>query len=281
MRVLVVGGGGFLGRTLVQAAAARGCEVYATYHSAPPRQVGPVRWLPAELRDPDEMTAVVRKTGCDVVVNAAHGKADWAVTAQGAVHVAAAALAAQAHLVHVSSDAVFSGTEVSYGEECWPDPVTVYGAAKAAAETGVRAVMPSAAVVRTSLLVGDGPLGPAGMGAHERLVHDLASGARSGRLFSDDVRCPVHVADLAGALLELAEGRLGGMFHCAGADAVSRLEFGQLVAARDGLDASRLIGDERRVSGPPGPLEVRLVGQQTRRVLRTRLRGAREFLAVE
>ncbi|QCX82237.1 dTDP-4-dehydrorhamnose reductase (plasmid) [Streptomyces sp. YIM 121038] len=251
----------------------------ATYHSAQPPGRGQADWLPIELRDAPDVAAVIRKAKCDAVINAAHGKADWAVTAQGAVHVAAAARTAGAHLVHVSSDAVFSGEAVSYAETCWPDPVTVYGAAKAAAETGVRALAPWAALVRTSLLIGDGPGSAAGMSGHERLVHDLVSGARPGQLFVDDVRCPVHVADLAGALLDVAEARLGGMLHCAGADAVSRFELGQLVAARDGLDAGRLVAAERRVSGPPGPLDVRLVGLETRRVVATRLRGVREFLA--
>jgi dTDP-4-dehydrorhamnose reductase len=35
-------------------------------------------------------------------------------------------------------------------------------------------------------------------------VHALASGAAAGALYTDDVRCPVHVSDLAAALLELA-----------------------------------------------------------------------------
>ncbi|GEB49913.1 hypothetical protein SCA03_24640 [Streptomyces cacaoi] len=30
-------------------------------------------------------------------------------------------------------------------------------------------------------------------------MHDLVAGTRSGVLFTDDVRCPVHVADLAAA----------------------------------------------------------------------------------
>lgn len=37
-------------------------------------------------------------------------------------------------------------------------------------------------------------------------MHDLVAGTRSGVLFTDDVRCPVHVADLAAALLELGCG---------------------------------------------------------------------------
>jgi dTDP-4-dehydrorhamnose reductase len=39
--------------------------------------------------------------------------------------------------VHVSSDVVFSGSAPRYGEAAPPDPVTPYGAAKAAAETAV------------------------------------------------------------------------------------------------------------------------------------------------
>ena len=42
-------------------------------------------------------------------------------------HVALAAAAAGTRLVHVSSDAVFSGTAPSYDETHPPDPVTPYG----------------------------------------------------------------------------------------------------------------------------------------------------------
>jgi hypothetical protein len=52
-------------------------------------------------------------------------------------------------------------------------------------------------IARTSLIIGDGDSG------HERQVHALSTGEPIGVLFTDDVRCPVHVADLAAALLEL------------------------------------------------------------------------------
>jgi hypothetical protein len=57
-------------------------------------------------------------------------------------------------------------------------------------------------------------------------VHALASGAAAGTLFTDEVRCPVHVADLAAALLELAASPHAGVCHVAGADAISRYELG-------------------------------------------------------
>jgi dTDP-4-dehydrorhamnose reductase len=45
----------------------------------------------------------------------------------------------------------------------------------------------------------------------------------------DEVRCPVHVADLASALLELAAAPFTGIHHVAGPDAVSRY-LGVLIA---------------------------------------------------
>jgi len=108
-----------------------------------------------------------------------------AVTSGDAVEsiVAAAALPGRVRLVHVSSDAIFSGRAGrEYTEGDQPDPTYPYGAAKAAAETAVAAIDPSAAIVRTSLILGDGN------GAHERLTHDLVAGRVDGALFVDEIR---------------------------------------------------------------------------------------------
>lgn len=113
---------------------------------------------------------------------------------------------------------------------------------------------------------------------HERAVHALVAGTRDGVLFTDDIRCPVHVEDLAAALLELALSETAGVFHLAGLDAVSRYDLGVLIAGRDGLDATRLAAGRRANSPLPGPLNVRLDARATQQRLRTRLRGAREFL---
>jgi dTDP-4-dehydrorhamnose reductase len=159
--------------------------------------------------------------------------------------------------VHVSSDAVFFGTAPSYDETRQPDPVTPYGAAKAAAETAVKGIAPSAVIARTSLIIGDGD------SPHERLVHALASGAATGALFADEVRCPVHVTDLASALLELAASPRAGICHVAGTDAISRYELGLLIAARDGLDQAALPVGLRAATGRLGALDVRLDSTKT------------------
>ncbi|MFD1933683.1 SDR family oxidoreductase [Nonomuraea mangrovi] len=272
MRTLIVGGSGFLGSELTRQCSLAGHEVAATYLTRRPGEIAGVEWSPLDVRRREDVDVLVGAFRPEVVVNAAFRQADWTTTAIGAVNVALAVSTAGGRLVHVSSDAVFSGAAIRYDETCVPDPITPYGAAKAAAETAVNAIMPAAVTARTSLIIGDGG------SSHEALVHSLATGTARGVLFTDDVRCPVHVVDLAAALLELAASEYRGVHHVAGADAVSRYELGLLIARRDGLDADRLPSGRRADSRVPGPLDVRLDCAMTQRRLRTTLRGARRFL---
>lgn len=272
VNVLVIGGSGLLGRRITSQALLAGHNVISTFRAGAPETAG-VDWRELDIRCRDGVTALVTQARPDAVINAAYRQSDWATTADGGTHVALAAAMAGARLVHVSSDAVFSGAAPGYDETCPPDPVTPYGAAKAAAETAVKGIIPAAVIARTSLIIGDGD------SAHESLVHALASGAATGALFTDEVRCPVHVADLAAALLELAASPHAGICHVAGADAISRYELGLLIAARDGLDQAALPAGLRAASGLPGAIDVRLDGTRTQARLTTRLRGARDFLA--
>lgn len=271
MKVLIIGGSGFLGTELVRQATVAGWETAATYCSRPGTIPG-AAWHPLDLRVTGQVDEVLAAVAPGAVINATSGGSDWAVTAEGSIRVAMATTQRGCRLVHVSSDAVFSGARIHYDETCLPDPITPYGAAKASGETAVRLLAPAAAVVRTSLIIGQGA------SVHERMVHALAAEAHDGVLFTDDIRCPVHVEDLASALQQLACSDQAGIFHLAGADALSRYELGVLIARRDGLDATRLPAGRRADSPVPGALDVRLDSSATQRRVHTRLRGAREFL---
>jgi dTDP-4-dehydrorhamnose reductase len=267
-RLLVTGGNGSLGRRVVLRAAAAGWEATGTYLSAP----AATATVHLDIRDAAQVRRVVAQLRPDAIVHAAAGRdrSDWPATADGAAHVALAA--AGIRLVHVSSDAIFSGKLGEYDEDALPDPVYAYGAAKAAAETAVRAIDPAAAIVRTSLIMGDG------RGAHELLTHDLIAGRVKGALFTDEIRKPVHVDDLADALLELAAGDYAGVLNVAGADAVSRYELGVLVARRDGLDPAAIPAGSLAALGLSRPADLRLVTAKAEKLLGVRLRGAAEFV---
>ncbi|RZS90059.1 dTDP-4-dehydrorhamnose reductase [Motilibacter rhizosphaerae] len=268
MHLLVIGGSGLVGRELVAQALAAGDRVSATACAAGPGDPS-VDWHRLDVRERAGVASLVAEVDPDAVVSTAYRVDDWATTADGAAHVALAV--GSRPLVHVSSDVVFSGAAVTYAEDALPDPVSPYGAAKAAAETAVRAIAPRAVVARTSLVLGGSPF--------EGFVRRLATGAATGALFTDEVRCPVHVADLAAALLELAREPRSGVAHLAGPDAVSRAELGRLLAVRDGLDPGLLPVRARTAADRPGPLDVRLDATRTAAALRTPLRGVRSLLA--
>lgn len=273
MDLLVVGGSGLLGRELVRQARRTGRQVAATFHHQVAAVAG-VDWRRLDIRRRDEVAALVHQLRPAAIINAAYQQGDWVTTADGGMHVAAAAAAIGARLVQVSSDAVFSGAAERYDETASPDPVSSYGAAKAAVETATRGLDPSAAIARTSLIIGAG-----GSSRQERLVHALAADPTRGVLFTDDLRCPIHVTDLAAALLELTNSGYAGIHHVAGADAVSRYELGRLIARRDGFDDTVLPAGRRADTTVPGPVRVRLDCTETQSKLTTQLRGARTFLA--
>ena len=222
-----------------------------------------------DVRDGAAVLAAVTAARPAVIVHTAYRLDDASVNVEGTRAVAAAAVAAGARLVHLSSDVVFPGTGTrALTEDDEPRPVTPYGASKLEAE---RLCPPEALIVRTSLIYG----GPEPR-RRSAMALDAADGVRDMSFFTDELRCPIAVADLAAAVLELAALDIAGPLHVAGADVVSRLEFARLVCARHGRDPAVLRGAP---AGDDRPKHLVLDSSRARALLRVRLRGAREVLA--
>jgi dTDP-4-dehydrorhamnose reductase len=213
-----------------------------------------------EVRDADAVAAAFERLRPDVVVHTAYRQDEPVVNALGSENVALAAAAVGARLVHLSTDVVFDGRKGSpYVEEDPLSPVTEYGRSKAEAEARVALAHPHALLVRTSLLYG----GP------EPSKHEAAACAPGNTFYTDEIRTPIRVQDLAAAVLQLAELDAAGPLHVAGADAVSRHEFAELIAKRPLPGAP----------APPGrPKDCSLASGRAEAILETRFRGVREVL---
>jgi dTDP-4-dehydrorhamnose reductase len=250
--LLVTGGSGYLGRELLRRS---------------PGAVGASRsaGLRLDVRDAAAVKAAIGELRPRAVIHTAYRQDDRATTLGGAVHVAEGAAQVGARLIHLSTDVVFDGEKgAPYVEEDEPAPITPYGRDKADAERAVLAAHPGALVVRTSLLYGG-----AEPGAQERLAADPEA-----RFFTDELRSPVQVGDLAAALLELAARAESGVLHLAGADALSRWELARLLAP----DPERVRAATVAGSGLVRPRDCTLSSARAAALLETRLRGARELL---
>jgi dTDP-4-dehydrorhamnose reductase len=247
MRVLATGGTGYLGSELVR----RGADGVSTRDF--------------DVRDEEAVRRAFEQRRPDVVIHTAYRQDQpdaRSVNVDGSAVVARAAAGVAARLLHMSTDVVFSGRQGWYTEDVPPDPVTDYGRTKADAELAVADAHPDALIVRTSLLYG----GPA-PGRHERDALEARF-----PFFTDELRCPTHVGDLADALLELAELDTTGILHVAAAQAVSRCELARLIARRE------VPCTTTAEAGLTRPLDCTLDSSKAHSLLRTALRPVREVL---
>jgi dTDP-4-dehydrorhamnose reductase len=226
-----------------------------------------------DVRDAAAVRDAFEAVRPDRVIHTAYDHADADVTGGGAANVAAGAATLRARLVHVSTDVVFSGRlGRPYRERDRLDPLTAYGEAKAAAERAVRELAPAAAIVRTSLLMaGREP------SQHERAALEAAAGNARYAFYTDELRCPIAVADAAAALIELAHLQVSGPVHVAGTDAVSRYELACLVARAHGRPADA-IPAAAGAAAAGRPADCRLDINLARRLLSARPRGIRHVL---
>jgi dTDP-4-dehydrorhamnose reductase len=243
VKVLVTGARGQLGRDVVIHCQAQGDLVIG------------VDRADLDVTDEAAVRAFVAATAPDALINCAaytavdacetDAEAAMAVNGDAVQYLTAAASDAGAHLVQISTDYVFDGTQARpYREDDPPNPLSVYGQTKL---RGEREALPDASVVRTSWLCGE---------HGSNVVKTALRLAREGHelAFVDDQRgCPTFAADLAPALRRLAVERRPGIHHVTNSRAVSWFEFVGEILAGAGLDPALVRPIATADLDPPRP----------------------------
>ncbi len=247
MRVLIIGGSGFIGRYVSRRLVASGHTVFSTYNSRPPVDDG-TSWHRVEITDPATLDGLFALARPDVVVHLAAmadvGTAERNPERATAVNVTATEAIARlserhsSRLLFVSTEYVFDGQSGPYAEVGTPAPTTQYGRTKLQGEQAVAAITSPWAILRTSIVYGWPAPG------RRNFVPMLVDRLRNGEPYRGPTnvhRSPVYVEHLVDGIERLAEADHTGIHHVAGSDWVTMYEFAVAVAERFGLDTSLVI----------------------------------------
>ncbi|UCD78384.1 MAG: dTDP-4-dehydrorhamnose reductase [Desulfobacterales bacterium] len=220
MKILTYGASGQLGCELMRQGQALSLDMHGV---AKPQ---------TDITDVSQVESVFSSCHPDLAINAAaytnvdgaesEPELAMAINKDGAANLARVCTANKIPLIHISTDYVFDGTKRSPYRETDPvSPLGVYGRSKAEGESAVRSILDEHIIVRTSWLYSSH--------GHNfvKTMLKLAREKEQIQVVSDQYGSPTSAADLAAAILSLAEmfrqrrAIAWGTYHYCGAGIVS------------------------------------------------------------
>jgi dTDP-4-dehydrorhamnose reductase len=230
-RIAIVGGSGQLGTALRDALA--GLHVSAPPHAAVPFDDGAALERLLDDERPDVLINCSAFHQVDVCER--EPARAFAVNALAVDGAAAMCAARGVAFATVSTDYVFDGTlGRAYREADGVNPMTAYGASKAAGESLTRRHGPRHWIVRTSGLYGTNGSSNKGYTLIEKVLRQAERGEPT-RMVADMIFSPSYAPDVARAIRELIERDAFGTHHVVNAGACSWYEFVRTAFARSGL----------------------------------------------
>jgi dTDP-4-dehydrorhamnose reductase len=228
MKALVLGARGQLGRELLAQGPDRGGDWIGL--SRPE----------IDISDERHTAAMVRQHQPSLIINAAaytqvdqaesHRSLAFAINRDGPAHLADICSAMEIPLIHVSTDFVFDGSQnLPYREDDPPAPLSIYGQSKLAGEKTVRDRLDRHVIIRTAWLYA--------VYGHNfvKTILRLAAEKETLRVVDDQHGCPTLAADLAEAILTVADRiqrpntAIWGTYHYCGRGATTWYGFAQAI----------------------------------------------------
>ncbi len=302
MRLFVTGGTGFVGSNVVKVAIeCRDALVTTTAHSYAPTGDEPYEVVRVDMTETGDLKRAVRDASPDAIIHAAILKdfrlmyADrplawdsYVGSTRALVEVGAEI---GAHMVLVSTDWVFDGSQSAATEHTPPNPINLYGVLKVVGETIVTEA--GGAVARVAGVNGVhwarndyAPAQDPGMG---HFAGAVVLALRAGKPFTvwrgavNEVATPSLASHSAEMILRIIERGERGIFHCCGGQSVDRVGFARAVARTFDLDDTLIATGPPDLSGvcdAPVPRDTSLDAGATARALDCRLLGLDELLSL-
>lgn len=292
MRIYLTGASGFVGSNLAHVfGPGHGAEVIAPGHEH------------VDLTDELVVRRSVLATRPDAIVHAAiwndpaglrsDRRRAWEAYVGATRNVVAAANAVDAHVVLISTDWVFDGTQGPATESEPPNPINTYGFLKACSEIVVRETAGRWTIARIAGVQGvhrARPKAPPSGAADQShtlpraqdagfgyFVVSLVDALRAGRRFEvwdgpglNRVATPTLASDAAELVWRALDREVVGVVHCCGGEHSGRVDLARRAARVFDLDPDliEVVGPPDGAAGPePVPVDTRLDARATARVL--------------
>jgi len=283
--VLCTGMGGVLGEGLSHLAPAKGSR-WIVAGRKPPQAWSEFPFQLCDLSHPKEISSMMVEIRPRVLLHAAamskvdacESQPDLArqINVESVAEALAVAKKIDAKVVFISTDQVFDGQKLGYTEDTPVSPLHEYGRTKVMAEALVLAA--GGTVIRIPLLLGP-QISPNRRGADAWLV-GAARRQESLGLFTDEFRAVAAARLLAGPIHGLVERPLPGIFHLAGATAVSRWQLGVEACAAAQVNMIHYQRSLENWQGPAKPPHLHLLCQRAEKEIGFQPPDLRQSLTV-
>ena len=150
----------------------------------------------------------------------------WKINVKGVEYLAEAARVIDAHIIHISSDYIFDGTNGPYSENDKPNPLGYYGRTKLASENALRISGTMHTILRTNVLYGIADSRP----DFVRWVVKSVRDEKQINIVTDQINNPTFTDDLVQAINKIIEFRKQGIYHIGGREFLNRFEFCEIIA---------------------------------------------------
>lgn len=236
-RIVITGGTGLLGKALLETAPAD-LQVLGTYHRNVPAVEWRSRFRPLDVRDNRWVERFFNTFRPQAVIHTASvGAVDDAqqnpdavreVNVEGTQIIARACERWGAHLIHISSNAVFNGEHPPYAEEAPLRAVNRYGEMKIEAEESVRKSLGTSLILRPILMYG----WPFPWGRGNVVTRWLASLEKGEpiEVAQDVTSMPLFVTSCAEVIWAALQRKTMGIVHVAGKDRLDLVTFARQTA---------------------------------------------------
>jgi len=247
MTTVVAGANGLVGSRIVARLVEAGERVLAVGRG-PLRFNADVGYAKMDLlREPEKLAQLIESAPGGVINAAAMTDVDgceknpqeaWALNVRAVEIAALACSKAGTRLTTLSTDYVFDGVKGSYAEDDPPNPRGVYARTKRAGEEAALILASDVAVCRVAVVYSGHP------GAKKTFAATALESLRSGKpvkAFTDQVVSPTLADNAAEMVIGVHRSSAQGVFHCAGATEISRIDFCRALAGKLRADESLIV----------------------------------------